>query len=169
MQRADKEASEVKDLSVQLARAESTLRETEMRLEKQTLDSAKECSAMYARVVIEWFELSRRIGSPRQKAWSKYLQDNPEFNAKLQGACAKEFEGEWDVGVQKAYRTLSNQIHNCPPVLYGDGVDERILRLSDAIPSFVGCLVQFLATEVLSIKVHVVYGSYNASAGAEKD
>lgn len=168
MQRTDRVAAEarqdvkeavqeVKELSMQLGSARATLRQTEIRLEERTLDAAKDCSAMYARVIIEWFELSRRISGPRQKAWSEYLKDNPEFNIRLQDSCGKHFDGKWDVGVQKAYQTLSSYIHNCPPVLYGGSGNERILILSDAIPSFVGCLVQFLANEVLSIKIRVQY------------
>jgi hypothetical protein len=144
-------------LTMQLGSARATLRQTEIRLEERTLDAAKDCSAMYARVIIEWFELSRRIRSPRQKAWAEYLEDNPDFNIRLQESCGKHFDGKWDVGVQKAYQTLSSYIHNCPPVLYGGSGNERILILSDAIPSFVGCLVQFLANEVLSIKIRVQY------------
>ena len=169
MQRAFDEAREVQKLTGHLATAEAKLYATETRLEKQTLDAAKDCSAMYARVIIEWFELSRRIGAPRQKAWSQYLQNNPEFNDRLQAACAKQFEGNWDVGVQKAYRILSSQIHNCPPVLLGDSADERILHFSDSIPRFVGCLVEFLAEEVLSIIVRVSYKPVNGNGGTDKD
>jgi small-conductance mechanosensitive channel len=168
MQRADMVAAEAKQdvkeamqkvnqLTMQLGSARATLRQTEIRLEERTLDAARDCSAMYARVIIEWFELSRRIRSPRQKAWAEYLEDNPDFNIRLQESCGKHFDGKWDVGVQKAYQTLSSYIHNCPPVLYGGSGNERILILSDAIPSFVGCLVQFLANEVLSIKIRVQY------------
>ena len=103
VQRTFDEAREVQTLTGHLATAEARLYATETRLEKQTLDAAKDCSAMYARVIIEWFELSRRIGAPRQKAWSQYLQNNPEFNDRLQAACAKQFEGNWDVGVQKEW------------------------------------------------------------------
>jgi hypothetical protein len=148
---------EVIELSFQLASAEATLRQTEMRLEERTLNASKDCSAMYARAIMEWFELSRRISGPRQKAWSEYLKNNPDFSIRLQEACGKQFDGKWDVGVQKAYQTLSSYIYNCPPVLYGGSANQRILLFHDAIPSFVGCLVQFLAKEELSIKICVQY------------
>jgi hypothetical protein len=86
MQRADKE---VMELSFQLGSARATLRQTEIRLQGRTLNASKDCSAMYARANIEWFELSRRISGPRQKAWSEYLKNYPDFNIRPTGIMRK--------------------------------------------------------------------------------
>ena len=152
-----------KDLQLEATRARDVLESQVVSMKSQmaryAVERDTECSALYARVIIEWFELTRGIEQPRGKGWEKFLEENPEFKNMLDTTCGEQFDGDWHAGAKKAYTILSTQIHNTLPVLRGDNIDERILRLPDTMPTWIGCLVRVLAEDLMHMKLAVQFVS----------
>ena len=148
---------------------ESQIDEMKSQMARYAVERDTECSASYARVIIEWFELARGIEQPRGKGWKKFLEENPEFKNMLDTTCGEQFDGDWHAGAKKAYTILSTRIHNSLPVLRGDNVDERILRLPNTMPTWIGCLVRVLAEDLMHMKLAVQFVSTSMSSVGSSD